>query len=577
MNWLDWLVLIGATLFIVLYGVWKNRHQQGMKGYLLADYNLKWWMIGLSIMATQASAITFLSTPGQAYDDGMRFVQFYFGVPVAMVLISIVAIPIYRRLGVFTAYEYLESRFNLPTRLLAALLFLLSRGLAAGMTIFAPSLILSALLGWPVESTCVVIGLLVVVYTVSGGNAAVSQTQQQQMFIILLGMIAAGAMMVWKLPADVSLGDAMRLAGGMGKLDAITLPGTWDQFVRDRYNLFSGLIAGTFLQLSYFGTDQSQVSRYLGGRSMAEIRIGLLFNGVFKVPMQFLILLVGVLMYVFYQFNAPPVFFNEQLRQRTLASADGAQLQAVEAEYQRVHAQKAALYRAWLESGEGGGSALRSAVREADSVQRGLRSQGLDLIARHSPDGKRPDDRDYVFLSFILHHMPAGLLGLVMCMIFAAAMSSSSAEINSLAATTVVDFYQRLARKGSGEIKLVRVSRLLTLLWGFIAIGFSLIAGRFGNLIQAVNIVGSLFYGTILGIFVTAFFLRRVQGRAVFPAAILAELVVVACYVLPQMEATRAAFAWLDIGFLWLNLIGCVAVMAISLLIQALLPARKTD
>ncbi|GAB4408017.1 MAG: hypothetical protein OHK0039_10850 [Bacteroidia bacterium] len=564
----DWIVMGGTILGIVVYGIWKSRGSQDMRGYLLSGNELKWWTIGLSIMATQASAITFLSTPGLGYGEGMRFVQFYFGLPIAMVVISMVAIPIYRRLHVFTAYEYLESRFDLKTRVLAASLFLLSRSLAAGITLVAPAMILETLLGWNINLVCVVIGGLVLLYTVTGGSRAVSKTQQQQMAVMLTGMAIAGVLMVWKLPAAVSLGDALHLAGSAGRLQTLTLPSDFRTFVEDRYNILSGLVAGTFLALSYFGTDQSQVQRYLGGRSATEIRMGLLFNGMFKVPMQFGILLIGVLLYVFYQFAPAPMFFNERVRSEVLSGSGAAEYQALEQRYDSLGRAKAAHWLVWAEvrdSDPARAMAAQTEARTLDTLQQGVRSAGLDLI-RQQNDEANLKDQDRVFLSFVLRHMPVGLVGLLMAVILSAAMSSSSAELSSLASTSLVDIDWRLFSPRASDRRQLRASRLWTLFWGAVAITFAIIAGRFENLIEYVNILGSLFYGTILGIFVVAFFFGRIGGNAVFWAAVLAELLVAACFFLPQRLPDT--FGWLDIGYLWFNLIGCLLVVVFGALFQ---------
>lgn len=567
MTGFDWIVMSGTILFIVGYGLWKSRGNTDIKGYLLADNSLKWWTIGLSIMATQASAITFLSTPGQAFDDGMRFVQFYFGVPIAMVLISIIAIPIYRSLNVFTAYEYLEGRFDLKTRSLTATLFLISRGLAAGMTIYAPAIILSALLGWDIDLTCVGIGIVVMIYTVSGGTKAVSQTQKQQMAVILVGMILAGILMVFKLPPDVSFGDAINIAGKMGKLNAITMPKDFSEFFHDKYNLLSGLVAGTFLMLSYFGTDQSQVQRYLGGKSVTESRLGLMFNGIFKVPMQFLILFIGVMMFVFYQFTAPPLFFNST-EEAQIAQSEQAEAYAdLNTQFLVLHEEKAAKLRQMIQTDQPQQlESLQSEVQQMESQARDMRTQAKEIIKTHNPNADL-NDLDQVFLTFILDHLPVGLVGLLMAVILSAAMSSTSAELNALATTSIVDIYKRSMMETGSPTHYLRASKVSTMLWGILAIAFALIADSFGNLIQAVNLLGSLFYGTILGIFVIAFFFKWVKGTATFWAAVVGEIAVVAVWLLPQYTE---AFSWLDVGFLWYNLIGCAIVVGIGILIQSL-------
>ena len=570
MDPIDWWVMGGTILFIVIYGIWKSRGSTDIRGYLLSNQDMKWWTIGLSIMATQASAITFLSTPGQGFGDGMRFVQFYFGLPIAMVIISMVAIPIYRRLNVYTAYEYLEQRFDLKTRTLGALLFLLGRSLAGGITIVAPAIILETILGWDTTITCIGIGILVLLYTVSGGTKAVSQTQQQQMAVILIGMFVAGIVMVWKLPAEVGFLDALDIAGKSGRLNIITLPDSWSNFVEDRYNILSGLVAGTFLALSYFGTDQSQVQRYLGGKSVTEIRIGLMFNAIFKVPMQFAILLVGVIMFVFYLFVPTPMFFNEQEREAVVQSEYGSQYLELEQEYAQLDAARTDAWSTYLQQKKSGNEAGRASAMEsalavttqADSV----RKLGVGLIERR--EGSRAKDQDRVFLTFILNHLPIGLVGLLMAVIFSAAMSSSSAELNALASTSLVDIYKRQIKADGSDKHYVSMSRWLTLGWGVLAVIFAIIAGQFENLIEYVNILGSLFYGTILGLFVVAFFFKKVGGDAVFPAALMAELLVLALYFLPKISPEM--FESLQVGYLWLNLIGSTAVVVLSLIWKAL-------
>jgi len=568
MQALDWLVMGGTIFTIITYGIWKSRGARDIRGYFLSNNDQKWWTIGLSIMATQASAITFLSTPGQAYADGMRFVQFYFGLPIAMILISIVAIPLYRKLNVYTAYEYLEQRFDLKTRTLGALLFLLGRSLAAGITIVAPAIILETLLGWDLNWTCVGIGALVLVYTVSGGTKAVSKTQQQQMGVILFGMFLAGIMMIWKLPESVSMGDALSIAGASGRLNVITLPDSWDTFIKDRYNIFSGLVAGTFLALSYFGTDQSQVQRYLGGKTVSEIRIGLLFNGIFKVPMQFLILFIGAMMFVFYQFAATPMFFNEREVQLTVESEYGAEYQELSARYDSLDRAKAAAWTTWLNTREVNAAQAQNVLEEAqmiDTLQQQTRAEGIGLIQKRDPNANIKD-QDRVFLTFVLKYLPTGLVGLLMAVIFSAAMSSTSAELNALASTTLVDIYKRMIKPDATDEHYLTVSRLLTLGWGLLAIFFAITAGRFEDLIEYVNILGSLFYGTILGLFVVAFFFKKIGGTSTFIGALVAQAVVAGCFFLPGLFPE--AFGWLDIGYLWYNLIGCAIVVLVARLIQ---------
>jgi Na+/proline symporter len=551
MSSLDWAVLASALVLMVAYGVWRGGRSRDLRGFLLAGREMRWGTVALSIMATQASAITFLSTPGQAYADGMRFVQFYLGLPIAMVVLSLTAVPLYHRLRVYTAYEYLETRFDLKTRALTAFLFLVQRGLAAGLTIFAPSLILSVILGWDLRVTILVIGGLVIVYTTSGGTRAVSRTQVLQAAVILLGMGAAFVVLVASLPADVSFLDALRVAGKAGKLNAIDPHFS----LTNRYTLWSGLIGGAFLQLSYFGTDQSQVQRYLAGRSVTQSRLGLLFNGAVKVPMQFAILLLGATVFAFYEFAAPPIFFNPVQTAKVRSSADGSRFAELERRYGEAvgvrESRARELLRA-LKSADAGTQveaerAFGAASAEAETV----RGQAVALM-RANDASADPSDTNYVFLGFVVKYLPAGLVGLVLAAVFAASMSASSAELNALASTTVVDVYRRLLDPGAGERRSVLVSRLATVFWGMFAIAFAQQASRLGSLVEAVNILGSLFYGTILGIFLTGFFIRRVSGTAVFAAAIVAEGAVLACYV------------FTPISFLWYNVLGCLAVIVLA-------------
>lgn len=558
---LDWTVLIAAVVFIVVYGVWKGRGSKDLKGYLLSDRNMGWTTIALSIMATQASAITFLSTPGQAYADGMRFVQFYFGLPIAAVILSITAVPLYHRLKVYTAYEYLESRFDVKTRSFAALLFLIQRGLAAGLTIFAPALVLSVILGWDLTLTNVAVGALVIVYTASGGTRAVSWTQFYQMVIILFGMFLAFLVILYRLPEGVGFADATRVAGTLGRLNAIDFRFDLD----NRYNIWSGIIAGCFLQLSYFGTDQSQVQRYLTGRSITQSRMGLLFNGLVKVPMQFFILFVGAMVFVFYQFVAPPVFFNPVEVASVRQSAHAERFAVLEADYREAFERRLVEVEDLVGARSGGErAAAAEALRQADAHMAAVREDAVDVLRQNNPG--MASDTNYVFLSFVVNYLPVGLVGLLIAAILFASMSSTSSELNALASTTVVDVYRRMLRRGAGEGHYVVASKLATVLWGVVAIGFAeLFRGR-ETLVEAVNIVGSLFYGTILGIFLAAFYARRLRGTAVFVGAVVAELAVLACHVL-------TVNGYLDLAYLWYNVIGCVLVIAVAFAVQPFLRA----
>jgi len=566
----DWIVMLGTLFGIVAYGVWKTRHVRSVQSYLLGDRDLPWWTIGLSIMATQASAITFLSTPGQAYFDGMRFAQFYFGLPIAMVVLSVFVLPIYYRLKVYTAYEYLENRFDLRTRTLTALLFLVQRGLAAGLTIYAPAIILSTILQWPLTLTTLFIGLLVIIYTVAGGTKAVSVTQKQQMIVILTGMFIAAILLVWQLPEEVLFGDAVGLAGKLGKLNVVS----FEFDLSDRYNFWSGMLGGVFLFLSYFGTDQSQVQRYLSGKSLTESRLGLLFNGILKVPMQFLVLFVGVLVFVFFQFQKPPLHFNSANVEKLEASSLAGEYAALEDRYGEVFDRRQqevrTLMQALRQDDEQAVRASQSRLSGLEGEVEHLRQEAAQLIEEEDPLAKT-NDKDYVFITFVVNYLPVGLVGLLLAVIFSAAMSSTASELNALATTTVVDIYRRSFVKDQSDRHYLNASKLFTILWGVIALIFATTADLFENLIQAVNIIGSLFYGVILGVFMVAFFMKQIGSRAVFLAALVGELIVLALFLLNRFEPELTLFGYtfvLKIAYLWLNLIGCLLVMALSWLFQ---------
>ncbi|ALI97980.1 sodium:solute symporter [Rufibacter tibetensis] len=557
MSGLDWGVLIGTIAFIVLYGVWKTRKAQHMSGYLRADNTERWWMMGLSIMATQASAITFLSTPGQAFDDGMRFIQFYFGLPLAMVVLSITAIPIYYRLKVYTAYEYLETRFDLKNRSLTALLFLLQRGLSTGITIYAPAIILSAILGWNLTATILFIGVVVTFYTVVGGTKAVSQTQRLQMGVMLGGMLMAAIVVVRLLPDGIGFFEAMEVAGTSGKLNLVDLSFN----PNDRYNLWSGLIGGFFLALSYFGTDQSQVGRYLGGETIAQSRLGLLMNGLVKVPMQFLILLVGVLVFVFYQFYQPPLYFNQQQANNVLTSSAAPAWQNLEEESKQVFQQKKeatlALVQAYRSKDQKGQEQATQVIQQTEEKRKALRTEAQGLVKTYN-EGTDLKDTDYVFLTFVTQQLPQGLVGLLLAVVLCAAMGSTASAFNSLASTTVVDVYKRSLKPNASDSHYVKASRWFTVGWGAVSIFFALFASQLENLIQAVNILGSLFYGTILGVFIAAFYFRKLEGNAVFWAAVITQILILLLYF------------YSDIAYLWYNLIGAALVVSIGFLLQPL-------
>jgi len=572
---IDWIVLIGTIAGIIIYGIWKTRNVTTTQSYLQGDYDLKWWSIGLSIMATQASAITFLSTPGQAYEDGMGFAQFYFGLPLAMVILSVFVLPIYYKLKVYTAYEYLEGRFNLATRTFTAILFLISRGLAAGLTIFAPAIILSTILGWQLNLTILVLGAGVTLYTVSGGTKAVSVTQFHQMVIILAGMFIAAFILVFQLPDQVSFTDAVRFAGSMNKLQVVDF--SWD--LSNRYTFWSGMIGGVFLFLSYFGTDQSQVQRYLSGKTLTESRLGLMFNGLLKVPMQFLILFVGILVFVFFQFNRSPLHFNEgNVNAIKKNERYAVQYEALNKEHELLFEKKKEVIHGYIN---------QLKTEQSDKIRRGkdevntlmkeekeLREKAAKLIKEAAPSASTKDT-DYVFITFIRDFLPVGIVGLLLAVIFSASMSSTSSELSSLATTTVIDIYKRSFVKNQTDQHYLFVSKAFTLLWGAIAVLFALSARLFENLIQAVNIVGSLFYGTILGIFLVGFFLKSVKGKAVFWAAILTELIILIIFYLNETGipvSIGGKEIVISIGYLWLNLIGCTLVMIVSMILNKILP-----
>jgi Na+/proline symporter len=551
---LDWAILIGTISFIGIYGAWKTRDVRSMEAYFRGDSTLRWPTIGLSIMATQASAITFLSTPGQGYEDGMGFVQFYFGLPLAMVVISAVFVPIYYRLKVYTAYEYLEYRFDARVRYLGALLFLIQRGLATGITIYAPAIILSSILGWPLKATNLAIGLVVIAYTVSGGTRAVSQTQRQQMIVMLAGMVIAAVLIIHRLPEAVSLPAAIKLAGALDRMNVVS----FDLNFHNRYNFWSGITGGFFLALSYFGTDQSQVQRYLSGRSVTESRLGLLFNGLLKVPMQFVILLIGVLVFVFYLFTEPPIFFNAPTLERVERTTHATELQALQSRYDQAFAAQRAAATAYvgaLETTEAQEAAAKADLRAAFARTRALRDEAKALVAQAVPHAETKD-ADYVFLSFVLRYVPSGLVGLLIAVILCAAMSATASELTALGSTTTVDLYKRLVVGRASPRHDLFVSKLFTVLWGLVAVGFASFAGLIENLIQAVNILGSIFYGTVLGLFVVGFFLRRVTATPVLLAALVAQAVVIVLF-----------FAS-DLGFLWYNVLGCGIVVALSVLLE---------
>jgi len=562
MHWLDWLVMLGTLGAIVLYGVYHTRNIKSVESYLMGDRDLRWWTIGLSVMATQASAITFLSTPGQAFEDGMRFAQFYFGLPLAMVFLCIFVLPIYYRLKIYTAYEYLEGRFDLRTRTLTAILFLVQRGLAAGITIYAPAIILSTLLEWRLNWTILGIGIVVIFYTVMGGTKAVSVTQKQQMIIILSGMFIAALILLNQLPEGVGFIDAVDVAGKLGKLNVVDF--SFD--MSNRYTFWSGMLGGFFLFLSYFGTDQSQVQRYLSGRSLSESRLGLLFNGIIKVPMQFLVLFVGILVFIFFLFVKAPIHFNSAnlaiVKENPITAS---QLDSLESTYDELFTQREAAVNNMISAFDTKDEATINASAERlevlQTADADIREEVRTLIDVASNGAAKTKDTDYVFITFVINYLPIGMVGLLLAVIFSAAMSSTSSELNALATTTVIDIYKRSLVKDKEDHHYLNASKGFTILWGALALIFALYADLFENLIQAVNMIGSLVYGSILGIFMVAFFQKRIGGKAVFLAAVFAEIAVIVIFYLDQIEVVNVAY-------LWLNPIGCGLVMIMAELIQ---------
>ena len=555
MGTLDWLVLGGTLLFIVGYGVWKTRGSQDVDDYILGRNSSRWWTIGLSVMATQASAITFLSTPGQAYHDGMGFVQFYFGLPLAMIVICLIFIPIFHRLKVYTAYEFLENRFDLKTRTLAAILFLVQRGLAAGITIFAPSIILSAVLGWDLRTLNIIIGILVIIYTVSGGTQAVSVTHKQQMFIIMTGMFIAFFFILGYLPSDVDFGKAMKIAGASGKLNILD----FSLNTSSRYTFWSGITGGLFLALAYFGTDQSQVQRYLSGKSVRESQLGLIFNAILKIPMQFFILLVGVMVFVFYQYNPSPLNFNPAATEAVLDSDYAEDYSLLQENHRLLEEEKRMAQERFSEALElKEYDAIIAAERRIGDIHQREKSnrEAARMVITQADTVVETNDKDYVFIHFILNNLPRGLIGLLLAVILSAAMSSTASELNALGTISALDLYKRNKKGAFTQEHYVRASRGFTLLWGVIAIVIACVADLFDNLIQLVNIIGSIFYGNVLGIFLLAFFFRFIRGNSVFIAAIFTQIIVIVGWY----------FDWMS--YLWLNAFGCTLVILFACILE---------
>ena len=552
MHLIDWIILVSTLLSIVIYGTIKTRGAKSSLDYIKAGNQAKWWTIGLSVMATQASAITFLSTPGQAFHDGMGFIQFYFGIPLAIIIVCMVFIPIYHKLKVYTAYEYLESRFDLKTRTLTALLFLIQRSLSAGITIFAPAIILSSVLGWDLTTLNIVLGLLVIIYTVSGGTKAVNYTQKYQMGIIFIGLLICLAVIINLLPENISFRNAIDIAGANSKLEVLNF--SFD--LENRYTIWSGLIGGTFLMMSYFGTDQSQVQRYLSGKSLKEMQLGMIFNGILKIPMQFFILFIGVMVFVFYQFNSSPINFNPQSINTVNNSTYEKDYKNLQNELNIIFNEKQNHISNLLISKND--YVTNNKLSELELKEKKLRLEAKNLIALASEEKNikvETNDKDYVFITFILENLPKGLIGLLLAVILSAAMSSTSSEINALATTTAIDIYKR-NKKNVTDDQLVKSTKFFTFLWGIIAIGIACVAYLADNLIQLVNIIGSIFYGNVLGIFLIAFFFKFIKSNAVFYAAIITQIIII--------------YGWYNdwMPFLWLNLFGCIVVITISSLLQ---------
>lgn len=563
MQLFDWIVLVVTLLFIVIYGVWKTKGSKNVEDYILGSNETPWYTVGLSVMATQASAITFLSTPGQAYHDGMGFLQFYFGLPIAMVVICLTFIPLYHKYKVFTAYEYLEKRFDLKTRSLAAILFLVQRGLGTGLTIYAPAIILSALLGWNLTIMNIVIGVLVIIYTFSGGTKAVNVTQKQQMFVIMSGMFITFFLILYYLPNDMTFTSALHIAGANDKMDIVDF--SFDP--EEKYTFWSGITGGFFLALAYFGTDQSQVGRYLSGKSVRESQMGLIMNGLLKVPMQFFILLTGVMVFVFFQFNPVPLNFNPNNKTLIEKSSFKNEYHSLEKQLEALSEDKKVINLLYIDqlNQDYDNPILRKELVGLSSKEKDLRDRAKEIITKADRNSET-NDKDYVFFHFILHYLPKGLIGLLLAVIISAAMSSTASGLNALASTTAIDIYKRNIKEEKSERHYVNVTKFFTLFWGIVAILFASIGTLFENLIQLVNIIGSIFYGTVLGIFLVGFYIKHVQAKAIFYSAVISQLTIFVIYyyaifVYPSGEE--------KLGYLWLNFIGAMLAIFLSIIMQA--------
>ena len=569
MQLFDWIVLVVTLLFIVIYGVWKTKGSKNVEEYILGSNETPWYTVGLSVMATQASAITFLSTPGQAYHDGMGFLQFYFGLPIAMVVICLTFIPLYHKYKVFTAYEYLEKRFDLKTRSLAAILFLVQRGLGTGLTIYAPAIILSALLGWNLTVMNIVIGVLVIIYTFSGGTKAVNVTQKQQMFVIMLGMFITFFLILYFLPNDMTFASALHIAGANDKMNIVDFSFNPEE----KYTFWSGITGGFFLALAYFGTDQSQVGRYLSGKSVRESQMGLIMNGLLKVPMQFFILLTGVMVFVFFQFNPVPLNFNPNNKIAIEKSKYKNEYHLLEKKLEALSEDKKVINLLYIDqlNQDYDNPILRKELVALSSKEKDLRDHAKELIQK-ADDRSETNDKDYVFFHFILNYLPKGLIGLLLAVIISAAMSSTASGLNALASTTAIDIYKRNVKEEKSEKHYVNVTKFFTLFWGIIAILFASIGTLFENLIQLVNIVGSIFYGTVLGIFLVGFYIKLVHAKAVFYSAVISQITIFiiyyfAIYIYPSGEE--------KLGYLWLNFIGAMLTIILSIMMQSVLRKEK--
>ena len=562
MSLLDWGVLLFTLIVVVLYGVYKGKATKDINGYYRSGRELPWYMVMLSIVGTQASAVTFLSGPGQAYTDGMRFLQYYFGLPLAMIVLCITFVPIFHKLNIYTAYEFLEKRFDRKTRTLTAFLFLFSRALATGISVYAPAIILSSVLGWNIYLTNVIMGGVVILYSISGGARAVAYTQQLQLGIIFLGLFLAAWLLLEMLPEGMGLFDALSLGKEMGKMNVITTGITEEGFNwNDRFNIFSGVIGGFFLALSYFGTDQSQVGRYLTASSVRESRIGLIMNGIVKIPMQYFILMIGVLVFVFYMFNAAPVYFNKLAVEKLKTTAYKGQVEALEKEHAALELKKGALLESWNASHQ---DLTKDALKEISTRELTIRQSMMGLV-KESGIPIEQSDTNYIFIRFVMDHMPQGLIGLLIAVIFLAAWGSIAATFNSLSSATLIDFHKIYINENPSPEEEFRLSRWYTLFWGVFCIVFAQFATNLGSLIEAVNILGSWFYGVMLGIFLVAFYLKKVKGNAVFYAAILGEAVVLSMY------------KFTDIGWLWLNAIGALSVVCFAFLLQMFIGEKKEE